>query len=146
MTITFHNADERNRREIEYLLLSNNLSVDDLFHAGTKYFLVRESNNVIGTAAFEYYNNDVLLRSVAISKDFQRLGIGSQFLDWIIAHARDSKAQSIILLTEAANHFFSKKGFKEIRRSSLVNKELLNSSQFQGSCCSSAICMKMDLD
>jgi amino-acid N-acetyltransferase len=92
----------------------------------------------------EIYGNNALLRSLAISKEYQCLGYGSLLYQTIIEHAKTYCIKNIYLLTESAEKFFARRGFKKISRKK-VETEVKNSLEFTTTCPKSATCMKLKL-
>jgi len=145
MTISYRQASEKDNVAIRSLLESQKLPTETVGTSKTDFYLAMDNEAVDGVAGFEYYGDDVLLRSVAVPTSMQKKQIGSQLVDWMIAHAKQKGIRRIVLLTETASKFFAKKGFSVVDRSSINNEAMKKSSQFCGGCCSSAACMKLDL-
>ena len=145
LNLTFRRATENDSAAIRSLLESQRLLTETAGTTKTDFYLVVENDAIVGVAGFEYYDEDVLLRSVAVSTSLQKKHIGSEFVDWMIALAKQKGLKRIVLLTETASKFFVKKGFVAVERSFIVNAAMKQSSQFSGGCCGSAACMKLDL-
>ena len=145
MNILYRQATERDTAAIRSLLESQKLPTETVGTTTTEFYLAVENEAIVGVAGFEYYNEDVLLRSVAVPTTMQKKRIGSQLVDWMISLAKQKNVKRIVLLTETASRFFSKKGFMAVDRSSIKNEPMKKSSQFGSCCCSSALCMKLNL-
>jgi amino-acid N-acetyltransferase len=145
MNISYRQAKERDIAAIRSLLESQKLPTETVGTTLTEFYLAVENEAVVGIAGFEYYGEDVLLRSVAVPTSMQKKRIGSQFVEWMISLAKQKDVKRIVLLTETASKFFAKKGFMTMDRSAITNAAMTKSSQFGGECCSSAVCMKLDL-
>ena len=145
MMLSFRKSTDDDIAIIRLILESQHLPTESVGKAITEFYLALEQNQIVGIAGFEYYGEDVLLRSVAVPSDFQNKGFGSRLVDWMIALAKQKQLKRIVLLTETAEKFFAKKGFVKVERSSITNVPLRRSSQFGSCCCSSAACMKLDL-
>jgi N-acetylglutamate synthase and related acetyltransferases len=145
MNLAYRQAVEADREIIRSILTSQKLPSESIGTGITDFYLALDNNTVVGVAGFEYYGEDALLRSVAVPSQYQKKGIGFQFVDWMIALGKQKRLKSMVLLTETASNFFAKKGFSVVGRSSINNEALKKSSQFCGGCCSSAACMKLDL-
>lgn len=145
MNISYREAHDSDLTTIHSILKSQNLSTESLGTGKTEFFLALQDNTTVGVAGFEYYREDVLLRSVAVPSDLQKKGIGSQLVDWMITLAKQKEKNRIVLLTESAENFFARKGFVTIARSSINNDSMNQSSQFAGGCCSKAACMMLEL-
>ena len=145
MNISYRQAIEKDTEAIRSLLKSHNLPTETVGTTMTEFYLAVENEAIVGGAGFEYYNEDVLLRSVAVPTTMQKKRIGSKLVDWMISLAKQKGVKRIVLLTETASKFFSKKGFMAVDRSSIKNEPMKKSSQFGSCCCSSALCMKLNL-
>jgi amino-acid N-acetyltransferase len=98
----------------------------------------------VGTAALELYSDGVLLRSVAVSAEHQRRGLGHQLTEAAIALARDRGAPAMYLLTTTAERFFPKFGFRPITRAD-VPPGVRTSIEFTSACPSTAMVMRKPL-
>ena len=145
MNISYRQATERDYTAIHLLLENQKLPTETVGTSITDFYLTIENEAIAGVAGFEYYGEDVLLRSVAVPTSLQKKHIGSQLVDWMLTLAKQKGIKRIVLLTETASKFFAKKGFSVVDRSSINNEAMKKSSQFCGGCCSSAACMKLDL-
>jgi amino-acid N-acetyltransferase len=145
MNIFYRQATERDTADIRSLLESQKLPTETVGTTMTEFYLAVENEAIVGVAGFEYYNEDVLLRSVAVPTSLQNKQFGSQMVDWMISLAKQKNVKRIVLLTETASKFFAKKGFIAVDRSSIKNQLMKKSSQLGSCCCSLAICMKLDL-
>jgi N-acetylglutamate synthase-like GNAT family acetyltransferase len=145
LDLTYRRATEKDTAAIRSLLESQKLPTETVGTTTTDFYLAVENDSIVGVAGFEYYGEDVLLRSVAVPASLQKKRIGSRLMDWMIALAKQRSIKRIVLLTETASKFFAKKGFAVIDRSSITNAAMKQSSQFGGGCCSSAACMKLDI-
>jgi amino-acid N-acetyltransferase len=145
MNILYRQATEVDTAAIRSLLESQKLPTETVGTTMTEFYLAVINEAIIGVAGFEHYGEDVLLRSVAVPTSLQKKRIGSQLVDWMISLAKQRNIKRIVLLTETASKFFAKKGFIAVDRSSIKNESMKKSSQFGSCCCSSAICMKLDL-
>jgi amino-acid N-acetyltransferase len=145
MNILYRQATDKDAEAIRSLLESHKLPTETVGTTLTEFYLAVEHEVIVGVAGFEYYGEDALLRSVAVPTSLQKKQIGTQLVDWMISLAKQKNMKRIVLLTETASKFFSKKGFIAVDRSSIKNEPMKKSSQFGSCCCSSAVCMKLDL-
>jgi N-acetylglutamate synthase-like GNAT family acetyltransferase len=145
MNISYHQATEADAETIRSILESQKLPTESVGTGVTEFYLALHNGAIVGIAGYEYYGEDVLLRSVAIPSNLQKSGIGSQLVDWMISFAKQKGLKRIVLLTETASKFFAKKGFMMMDRSAITNAAMKKSSQFGGCCCSSAVCMMLKL-
>ncbi len=145
MEMAFREAVGSDRAFIEDLLKRVKLPVESVGSSTTTFYIGSENQSPVAVAGFEFYGNDALLRSVAIRPDLQRAGIGDRLTDWMIASAKRRGIKRIVLLTETAEKFFAKKGFKVVDRSSINNDSMKQSSEFTFACPTSAVCMALSL-
>lgn len=146
MNLVYRQATSTDSEIIRAILESQKLPTETVGTTITDFYLTVENEAIVGVAGFEYYGEDVLLRSVAVPTSLQKKRIGSQLVDWMISLAEQKSLKRIVLLTETASKFFSKKGFVPVERSTIINAEMKKSSQFGSCCCSSAACMMLELD
>ena len=145
MNLTFRKATDEDNDVIRFILQSRRLPTESIGTGVTDFHLALDGAVVVGIAGFEYYGDDVLLRSVAVPSDVQKTGIGSKLVDRMIALAKEQGKKRIVLLTESASGFFAQKGFTTVERSSIANAAMKRSTQFGGCCCGSAACMALDI-
>lgn len=138
------NKDEKDR--IRSLLLEAKLPAESLETGATVFYIAEENGRVAGVAGFEFYGEDALLRSVAVLPELRHQGIGSVIVDLMLEQARKINISRIVLLTETAKDFFTKKGFEVIERAAIVNDDLKRSSEFTQACPQSAVCMAIVLN
>jgi amino-acid N-acetyltransferase len=99
-----------------------------------------DGGELIGSGGLEMYGDSALLRSVAVKESVRGQQLGKKIVDDLVTQARNSKINSIFLLTETAKDFFTKKGFKVVSRDE-VPSQVRASSEFTHVCPASAICM-----
>jgi amino-acid N-acetyltransferase len=141
MKISFRKAIDSDNEILRSILLSQHLPVESIGTGVTDFYIGSENGAIVGIGGFEYYGDDVLLRSVAVPTNLQSRCIGSQIVDWMLDVATQKGFKRVFLLTETASAFFAKKGFTIINRSLITNNALKKSTQFSGGCCNSATCM-----
>ena len=108
-------------------------------------FLVAERNGtIIGSIGLEVYGDTALLRSAVVSASEQRKGIGGMLYNRNVQQARSLGVKRLILLTNTAEEYFARKGFKTVYQKS-VTGPITTSAEFTGSCPSHAACMELVL-
>lgn len=125
------------------LLQKNNLPTEDL-DPGKQLFVIEEGNEVIATIAVEYDYNNALLRSLSVSEDKRRKGIGAELVRFVEDYVTKQGVQNIFLLTTTASRFFSLRGYKIIDRSN-VPDFIKTTREYSVICASTSILMKKDL-
>ena len=84
----------------------------------TGHYLVAVDRNgrVAGGVGIEGLGPDVLLRSLAVSADYDGAGLGTVLLTAAEQAARNSDARRVFLLTTSAVGFFGKRGYSKLKR------------------------------
>ncbi len=101
-------------------MLSRSLS--ELYESLRDFYVVVEEEKLLGTAALHIVWDDLAeVRSVAVSEDAGRKGIGSQLVQACIAEARELGLKRIFCLTYKPD-FFGKFGFRLVDKSELPHK------------------------
>src|SRR5262249_44109748 len=133
-------AGTRLRPIILELLLANDLPIADLDENKTLFGCLN-NGDVIGAGGFEVYGNYALLRSICVTKDLQRKGLGKFIVGELENIASQKGAGVIYLLTTTAKDFFTREGYEAIDRNDTPN-EIKNTTEFSSVCPSSAIVMR----
>ena len=113
--------------------------VDDWF----RNFVIMEdqSGSWIAVAGYELYGESCLLRSVGVRREFRRKGFGKLIVNQVLGNARAEGAVKSYLLTPNAAGFFSKMGFKSIKRDE-VEASVSSSTQFKMKECAGVTVMQ----
>ena len=107
-------------------------------------FFVAEDSSIVGCAGLERYGNVALLRSVVVSPSARGNGLGQRLTQSCIDAARTSGIATLVLLTETAEAFFPRLGFKAVSRDE-VPMAVRDSAEFRGVCAVSAQAMMLEL-
>lgn len=108
-------------------------------------FLVAESGeSVIGAMGLEVYGATALLRSAVVAGDHQRSGVGTTLFVRLLDLARDEKVAQLVLLTNTAESYFRRKGFRTVDANAITGP-IRQSTEFTGACPSTAVCMELTL-
>jgi amino-acid N-acetyltransferase len=101
-------------------MLSRSLS--ELYESLRDFYVAVEDERLLGTAALHIVWNDLAeVRSVAVSEEVGRKGIGSQLVQACINEARQIGLGRIFCLTYKPD-FFAKFGFRLVDKSELPHK------------------------
>lgn len=101
-------------------MLSRSLS--ELYESLRDFYIFEQNETLLGTAALHIVWEDLAeVRSVAVSEDVGRQGIGRQVVQACIAEARELGLKRIFCLTYKPE-FFGKLGFKLVDKSELPHK------------------------
>lgn len=82
-----------------------------------------------GCVGLEIYGNSALLRSLAIAPEYQGRGLGTVLTEALIQDARERGIKTLFLLTETAEDFFRRFGFRVVEREA-VPKDVKTSIEF----------------
>lgn len=101
-------------------MLSRSLS--ELYESLRDFYVVEEEGVILGAAALHIVWDDLAeVRSVAVTEDAGRKGIGSRLVQACISEAREIGLKRIFCLTYKPN-FFAKHGFVLVDKAELPHK------------------------
>ena len=101
-------------------MLSRSLS--EIYESLRDFYVFEENGNLLGAAALHIVWGDLAeVRSVAVSEEAGRRGIGSKLVQACIAEARAIGLRRIFCLTYKPD-FFGKHGFRLVDKSELPHK------------------------
>ena len=106
--------------------------------------VAREGNRIVGCGAVELYGTAGLVRSIAVDLPHRGLGLGIQLTEAVLALARSHGLKTVYLLTETAQGFFPRFGFRSIRREE-VDPAVKRSVEFTKACPETAHAMRAEL-
>lgn len=135
-------ATAEDTESIKTLLTAAGLStigVDD--HLRT-FIVAREGDRIVGCGGAEAYQFAALIRSVAVMPEHRGHGLGRRLVRQLLDRLASRGLREFYLLTNDAEDYFRKRGFKTIDRDE-VHPQLLASRQFQDACPSTATCMRL---
>jgi amino-acid N-acetyltransferase len=104
------------------------------------FYVLENEGNIVGTIGMELYGDTALLRSLAVKKKYQKKGYGHMLYQALISRAKKVNVNNIYLLTETAEEFFTKKGFKKIARE-YAPLAIKQSYEYSTLCPEGAVCM-----
>ena len=139
--LTITKTSNQDLPKVLALLKLVNLPVEGVKEHFQDYFLMKKDNMVIGTIGIEIYENSGLLRSLAVHPTFQRAGIGQKLVDRIEVYSAEKGLNIIYLLTDTAEKFFLKLGYRIIPREE-TDSHIKQSIEFTTLCPSSPVMMK----
>jgi len=128
------------KQDVISLLEKNKLPVSDLDDSKI-LFALTDGDMVIGTGGLEFFDDCALLRSLSVKKDWQGKGLGKSITNQLEQVCRERGVTTIYLLTETAEGFFEKEGYRAVDRAN-APLSIKNSSEFTTVCSSSGILMK----
>lgn len=125
---------------IEALLREHRLPKAGLRSHLATTLVARHGERVLGTAALELYDGSALLRSVAVTGTQRGTGLGRALTEAALELARTRGIDTVYLLTETAEGFFTHLGFRKTARAS-VAAPVQQSLEFTTACPASAVCI-----
>ena len=142
-------ANIRSATEADYNAVANLLQSASLPTEGVaehfRHFLVAENDTgIVGAMGLEMYANTALLRSAVVHPSHQNKGVGTLLYDRLLEMAKSAGVNRLILFTDTAEEYFSRKGFRRIDAAS-VTGPITTSVEFTGACPSHAACMELIL-
>lgn len=138
-------ATSTDLRAILVLLTSAGLPVADLTpDSPTEFLVARHASRVVGVVGLERFGEVGLLRSLAVSAEHQRQGLGRALTRALEERAALTGIDSLVLLTETARNFFQRYGYEVIARTA-APASVQASSEFRTLCPESAVCMRKHL-
>ena len=128
------------------LLSASSLPADGVAEHLSDFFVARDSSGrLVACAGVERYGAMGLLRSVAVSAELQRTGLGSILVGKVLDEAQRTGIDEVVLLTTTARDFFARRfGFSETTREPYA-APLATSVEWQLPRCSSAVVMSLRL-
>jgi amino-acid N-acetyltransferase len=106
--------------------------------------VARDGNQIVGSSALEMYEEFALLRSVAVKPSYRGHGLARRLTRAALDLAKHHEVTAVYLLTETADTFFPKLGFKSIARSDVPEK-VQRSVEFTTLCPDTATVMEISL-
>lgn len=134
-----HDADR-----IRSLLERSDLPTSDLETARPLFVVAVGADRIIGAGALQRFGPTALLRSVVVESDSRGTGVGAALVKELERHATALGITALVLLTETAQAFFERQGYRIIERSA-VPTEVQQCAEFRSLCPASATCMKKAL-
>ncbi len=119
-------------------LTAAGLSISDLNEAGRRFFACNTlAGEAAGFGGYELYSEEVLLRSVVVPQALRNRRIGRNLVALLLYRALRAGARRAWLLTDTAEPFFTKIGFKIMERSA-APEAILATRQAKALCPSTA--------
>jgi len=129
---------------VRALLRESSLPVEGLEPLVGSLLVARLGSRVVGCAALEDFPPATLLRSVAVRADSRGSGLGGLLTQAALDMARGRGFRRVFLLTETAEQFFSRFGFRAVDRGD-VDEAVQRSREFAALCPATAVAMALEL-
>lgn len=143
-TIILRRARPLERDAVEKLLVAAGLPTEGVADHFGHFFVGLTAGAVVGAIGVELYGSSALLRSAVVDPSARNRGVGALLAQRAVDHARDAGANRVFLLTETAERYFARHGFRTIPRSDAA-PELAASAEMRSCCGETAVCMVLDL-
>ncbi|MGH9767119.1 MAG: GNAT family N-acetyltransferase [Blastocatellia bacterium] len=145
MNAVIDRARARDIDRVLSLLAEVDLPAEGVAEHFEGFLVAREDEKIVGCVGQERYGNIALLRSLAVSHDLQRGGLGKALAARLLDETRSLGVSEIVLLTTTAADFFARHfGFTEVERSRF-DEAFADSPEWLLPRCSSAVCMSLRL-
>ncbi len=132
--------------EVLALLGRVGLPIEGVAENFAHFLVARDQERLVGCVGMERYGPVALLRSLAVTPELQRSGLGRRLTRQLLEGMRAKGVQEVVLLTTTAADFFTRHfGFTPVKRSQ-YDEVLAASSEWHLTCCSSAACLRLRLD
>lgn len=138
------NASDADYTAVATLLQSASLPVEGVAEHFQRFLVAENDTGIIGAIGLEMYADTALLRSAVLHPSLQNKGVGTLLYDCLIEMAKSAGVKRLILLTDTAEEYFARKGFRRIDAKS-VTGPITTSVEFTGACPSHAACMELYL-
>ncbi len=138
-------ANASDYTEVVGLLRSECLPTEDLNPELSHFLLARAKGVLVGAAGMEVFGTDVLLRSVAVRKDFRNYRIAQRLTNDLVKQAKLSGIQDLYLITTTADSYFEKQGYSRVVREA-VPTLIQSTLQFSSLCPDTAITMHRNIE
>lgn len=143
--MTIERATHADHAQIVGLLQNWGLPVRDLATASVEFVVARDARGLAGVAGLQAFHDACLLRSVAVRPDRRGGGVGHALVSAVEHHARRRGLRRLVLLTEHAEAFFERRGFRRLDRRE-APADMQAGAEFRTLCPASAACMALDLE
>lgn len=111
---------------------------------GSWWFAYDSTDSLKGMAGVELYENIALLRSLLVDNSLRKSGLGSKLVWEVLGYLYNRGTESVYLLTETAENFFSRWGFETIDRKK-APEVIENTEEMKTMCSKSAKLMHLSL-
>ena len=127
---------------IKALLVASGLPTAGVDDHWKTFIVAKDGQSVVACGGAEAYQFAALIRSVAVEPQYRSHGLGRRIVRQLLDRLASRGLREFYLLTTTAEEYFRKRGFKTIDRDE-VHPQLLGSTQFQGACPDTAVCMRL---
>jgi len=130
--------------KVRPLLLGADLPASDLADPLEHFFGCGAVDDPDGIVGLELFDGEALLRSLVVRDSARTRGCGSALVAAAEEHARHAAVERIWLLTETAEEFFRRRGYRKAERI-VAPPAIRQTSEFSALCPASAVLMTRHL-
>jgi amino-acid N-acetyltransferase len=141
--LTIRAAREGDVDDILALLIDSDLNVDGLHENLGSFIVAIDADQVVGCIGAEAFQFVALIRSLAVLPDYQGRGLGRRLVRQVLDRFSSRGLREFYVVTEDAEGFFKKRGFKPCDRDE-VHPQVLGSSELT-SASDSAVVMRLQM-
>ena len=144
MSRPLRRAQDADLLAIRALLAAHGLPVADLHNPAIEFLVAADDTRLHGVIGLDRFDDAGLLRSLCVQGDLRGSGLGVARVEAVESQARDAGLRQLVLLTQTAAPFFSRRGYAPIERSA-APAGVQRSAEFASICPASATCMAKPL-
>ena len=140
----FRRALPEDWKAIRALLVASKLPPDGARRHLGSFVVAHDETGLLACGGLELYGSVALLRSVAVSERHRGKRLGQEIVMRLFTSALNEGVETLVLLTDTAETYFRRLGFRAVPRTGLP-EAVLASAEFRGACPASATAMLMKL-
>jgi amino-acid N-acetyltransferase len=130
---------------MEALLDVSRLPVDGVRDALPQFLTAWQDGRLAGMAGLEVHDGFGLLRSAAVDIGSRGTGIGRALVERVLAEAASYRVREVYLLTNTAERWFSRFGFRHVDRGD-VPEPIRSTAEYRELCPASAAVMMREIE
>ncbi|MDR7417609.1 MAG: arsenic resistance N-acetyltransferase ArsN2 [Armatimonadota bacterium] len=138
--VTIDEAGPADVADVGALLTAARLSQEGVNRNVSGFVVAREGRRLVAAACLERHGDAGLLRSVVTAPDRRGQGLAARLIETLLDRARVAGCQTVYLLTDTAEAYFARRGFRRVERGQ-VPYAIRESEQFRSRTCASAAVM-----
>ena len=127
------------------LLDANGLPSDDCAAQWAGFHGIYDDQELIAAGGLERAGGAGLLRSLVVRDERRGEGLAAELTAYLVERARAAGCDSLWLLTESADAYFERYGFRRVARAA-APPEIARTRQFAALCPDSAVCMMLPIE
>lgn len=132
--------------KVQELLISRGLPTAGVENNIIHFLLATSKNNeLLAVIGMERAGSNGLLRSLVTDPNFCKRGIAAELVRSAVAVARKHGVKRLYLMTQTAEKYMKRFGFKTIERQE-IPEDLLKQSQLTAACPACSTCMSVELE